>query len=84
MALSLLRLYLTVRSVSTSTRQYHFMISRQTVISAVSSLALDSVSVGRHTHPVSVGTQPAAIHIPRDNSMGKPIARLSDSTPKQT
>lgn len=63
-----------VESVSTSRCQCHFVSA---------ALALDSVSAGRHTHPVSVGTQPVTIHIPGDNSEGKPIARPCDSTPKQ-
>lgn len=63
-----------VESVSTSRCQCHFVSA---------ALALDSISAGRHTHPVSVGTQPVTIHIPGDNSKGKPIACLCDSTPKQ-
>lgn len=83
-AVSLLYLTSSADSASTSRRQSYVLISRQTLISAASFLVLDSVFGGRHTHPVSVGIQPVTIRIPRDNSMGKPIARLCDSTPKQT
>lgn len=68
--LSLTPIYLTN---STSRLQCHFSQFPGKLISAASLLALDSVSGGRHAHPVSVGTQPVAIHIPRDNGTGKPI-----------